>query len=83
MEVPVVFYHQDFAKTAGQMFQWPPGENIYIQIQIQIDNLFFTREQRSKDSCEEIPDESVGGQIDAVNDRPEGFCQGELGRDCS
>ena len=28
MDVPVVFYHQDFAKTPGQMFQWPPGKNI-------------------------------------------------------
>ena len=31
-ELPVVFYHQDKAKSPGQMFQWPPGENTYITI---------------------------------------------------
>ena len=29
-ELPVVFYHQDKAKSPGQMFQWPQGGNTYI-----------------------------------------------------
>lgn len=37
-----------------------------------------TREQRRKDNCEELPDESVGGQVDPSDGWPEGFCQGEL-----
>ena len=70
-ELPVIFYHQDKAKTEGQMFQWPPGENTYISIMYKYKYKYkykytfcVTREQRRKDNCEELPDESVGGQVD-------------------